>query len=159
MSKSGMRIRNHRRPTGRREGQQGAGLIEVLVALLVMAIGLLGIAAMQAAALRNSQSALERSQGVISTYAIIDAMRANRDEARGGAYDIAKTCTVPSAGNSALAANDLAFWLGHVQDNLGEGACGEIDCDGGRCAVTVTWDDTRGSGGLADFSFTTEVQL
>lgn len=155
----GMRTRSHRRRRVSSRNQRGAGLIEVLVALLVMAIGVLGIAAMQAAALRNSQSALERSQGVINTYAIIDAMRANLEEARNGAYVLARTCTVPAAGNSALAANDIAFWMEHVQGNLGEGACGAIDCADGRCAVTIIWNDTRGSGGLEDFSFTTEVQL
>ena len=40
-------------------------LIEVLVAVLIMGIGLLGIAAMQTVALRNGQSSLERTQAVI----------------------------------------------------------------------------------------------
>ena len=50
-----------------RRSQAGAGLIEVLVAVLVMGVGLLGIAAMQATALRNHQSALERTQATIQT--------------------------------------------------------------------------------------------
>ena len=56
-------------------------MIEVLVAVLVMGIGLLGVAAMQATALRNNQSALERTQATIQTYSILDAMRANRQRA------------------------------------------------------------------------------
>ena len=60
--------------------QVGVTLIEVLVAVLVMAIGLLGIAALQATALRNSQSSLERSQAVVHTYAILDARQPGRGE-------------------------------------------------------------------------------
>ena len=56
-------------------------LLAALVAVLVMGVGLLGIAAMQATALRNNQSALERTQATIQTYSILDAMRANRDAA------------------------------------------------------------------------------
>lgn len=140
--------------------QRGAGLIEVMVAVLILAIGLLGIAAMQAAALRNSQSALERSQGIINTYAIIDAMRANVIEARAGAYELEQACEVPDPdAATTLAEDDISFWLENVQQNLGEQACGTIDCAGNRCSITVQWDDTRGTGGVGDLSFTTEVVL
>ena len=61
--------------------QRGVGLIEVMVAVLILGVGLLGIAAMQTTALRNSQSSLERSQAVMQTYAILDAMRAKDAEA------------------------------------------------------------------------------
>jgi type IV pilus assembly protein PilV len=57
--------------------QRGVGMIEVLVAVLILAIGLLGVAALQATALRNSQSAMERSQGVVHAYAVFDSMRAS----------------------------------------------------------------------------------
>src|SRR3546814_14691706 len=64
---------------------RGTTRIEVLIAVLVLGIGMLGIASLQATSLRNSQSSLERSQAVIATYAIIDAMRANRNDALAGA--------------------------------------------------------------------------
>lgn len=136
----------------------GATLIEVMVAVLILAIGLLGIAAMQAAALRNSQSALERSQGVINTYAIIDAMRANVEHARSGSYNIGKTCDA-TVTNTGLAGSDIQFWLSKLHQNLGADACGEIACTGSRCDVKVTWNDTRGSGGVDDLTFHTEVVL
>lgn len=139
--------------------ERGAGLIEVMISVLILAIGLLGIAAMQAAALRNSQSALERSQGIINTYAIIDAMRANAMEVRAGAYELAETCAVPVSATTNVAQSDIAFWLDNLQRNLGSQACGEIDCEDNRCVVTVTWDDTRGTGGVGDLSFATEVIL
>lgn len=134
--------------------QQGAGLIEVLIAVLIMGIGLLGIAAMQATALRNSSSALERSQGVIQTYAILDSMRANRVRAIAGDYNIPKTCEAPAApdpADDALALSDIRLWLTSLETTLGdnENSCGQIECDGASCEVTVWWDDSRANNGDA----------
>ena len=95
------RHRRFSRSRGPRSAARGVGLIEVLIAVLVMAIGLLGIAAMQATALRNSQSSLERSQAVIQSYGILDAMRANLDVARAGTYNTADfVCDPPAAAGS-----------------------------------------------------------
>ncbi|MFL8092610.1 prepilin-type N-terminal cleavage/methylation domain-containing protein, partial [Xanthomonas vasicola] len=51
--------------TIKRKSMSGIGLIEVLISVVILGVGMLGIAAMQATALRNSQSSLERSQAVI----------------------------------------------------------------------------------------------
>jgi type IV pilus assembly protein PilV len=136
---------------------RGAGLIEVLVAVLVMAIGLLGIAAMQATALRNSQSAHERSQVVVWTYSIIDAMRANRDAALAGAYDIGMTCA--AGGGGSLAGNDIAAWITAMQAELGDDACGSIVRNGGDVEVTIRWNDSRGQGGDEAQTLVTETRL
>lgn len=145
-------------------GTAGVGLIEVLIAVLVMAIGLLGIAALQATGLRNSQSALERSQAVISSYAILDAMRANLPAARSGAYNTGLVCTPPVAGGS-LVVNDQARWIQSVQDALGETSCGEIQCvaiagsDARNCTVTVQWNDARGTEGAEEQETTTVSRI
>lgn len=152
----------------RRSASTGVGLIEVLIAVLVMAIGLLGIAALQATALRNSQSSLERSQAVIHSYAILDAMRANLPAARSGVYNMAApVCTAPTAGAGAsLAANDQANWLRALETSMGtEDACGQIQCvaiagsQSRNCTVTVQWDDTRGSGGEDEYQTVTVSRL
>ena len=96
--------------------QHGAGLIEVLVAVLVMGIGLLGVAAMQATALRNNQSALERTQATIQTYSILDAMRANRQRAIAGDYNMGRTCSVPATGGT-LAQKDIHWDDSRASDN------------------------------------------
>ncbi|PKM06657.1 MAG: type IV pilus modification protein PilV [Gammaproteobacteria bacterium HGW-Gammaproteobacteria-4] len=137
--------------------QLGTTLIEVLIAVLVMGIGMLGIASLQATSLRNSQSSLERSQAVIASYAIIDAMRANRNDALAGAYNITNTCTVPAGGT--LVANDLNVWLTGIQAGLGAGACGAINCAAANCTVTVTWDDSRATGGDTAQTVITQTQL
>lgn len=138
--------------------QSGAGLIEVMVAVLILGVGLLGIAAMQATALRNSQSSLERTQAVIQTYAILDAMRANRDVALIGGYNLAAmTCNPPDRG--ALAANDLNDWINGLHASLGPDSCGQIACNSENCTIVVQWDDTRGTRGLEQQPFATETKL
>ncbi|SIP94843.1 type IV pilus assembly protein PilV [Solilutibacter tolerans] len=141
-----------------RSRQSGFSLIEVMVAVLVLSIGLLGLAALQATALRNNQSALERSQGVVNTYSMLDAMRANVDSARAGEYVMSETCTVPAA-NTSLVQKDKRAWIQMIQANLGNTACGTVTCSGSLCTVTVTWDDRRGKGGEEKQQFSTEVQI
>lgn len=136
---------------------RGVTLIEVMVSVLVLGIGMLGIAALQATSLRNSQSALERSQAVVATYAMLDAMRANVLVARAGGYNLGMTCTVPAGGS--LVADDQRAWLTAVQNDLGVGACGVINCVGSNCTVTVRWDDSRGTGGSSTQDLITQTQL
>lgn len=143
---------------------RGASLIEVLVAVIIMSIGLLGVAAMQSIALRNSQGSMERSQAVIQSYAILDAMRANLTAARAGAYNI-DACTVP-AGGTSLVESDQQAWIQSLKDTLGDNAsvCGAVDCDAmaddnAVCRITVTWDDTRATEGEAEQSITTTSRL
>ncbi|MCC7247910.1 MAG: type IV pilus modification protein PilV [Lysobacter sp.] len=149
-------VRRRRSTAGRRSSVGGASLVEVLVSVLVLSIGLLGTAAMQATALRNSQSSLERSQGVIHAYTIFDAMRANPVAARGGGYNNAM-CAVPAGGT--LAGNDVIAWVAVMRQNLGATACGQINCVGAMCTVTVRWDDSRGTAGAVNqiFSATTRI--
>lgn len=154
-----------RSPRNRRAGNTGVGLIEVLIAVLVMAIGLLGIAALQATALRNSQSSLERSQAVIHSYAILDAMRANLDVARAGTYNTANFVCDPPTTTGSLVAADQAHWLTAIEDSMGEDACGRIECvavSGSlsrTCTVTVRWNDARGTGGAEEQQIQTVTRL
>src|SRR5699024_7298926 len=66
----------------------GLTLIEVLVTMLVLSIGLLGLAGLQALMLYQHHSAYQRSQATILTYDIIDRMRTNRNAALNGDYDL-----------------------------------------------------------------------
>ncbi|UNK49724.1 type IV pilus modification protein PilV [Lysobacter sp. S4-A87] len=147
------------------------GLIEVLIAVLVMAIGLLGVAALQAVALRNSQSSLERSQAVVLTYAILDAMRANAAEARAGVYDMGMTCSAPAqpgtrtAGAANLGADDRSAWIVAIRAELGANGCGQITCaavagtEVRDCAVIVRWNDSRGTAGSHAHQIRTVVRV
>ena len=141
--------------------QAGVSMIEVLIAVLIMGIGLLGMAAMQTTALRNSQSALERSQAAMHSYALLDTMRANVDQARIGAYNLNTwTCTAP-APDGTLATQDLINWFGAVQQQmaLGDSTCARVVCGTLDCRIDVQWNDSRGTGGEEQQTFTTETRL
>tara|TARA_Y100001934_G_C12174415_1_gene688262 strand:+ start:59 stop:547 length:489 start_codon:yes stop_codon:yes gene_type:complete len=56
----------------------GFSLLEVLIALVVLSVGLLGLAALQANGLRGSSSAFQRNQAVLMASDMADRMRANR---------------------------------------------------------------------------------
>lgn len=141
--------------SGRR--QAGATLIEILIAALILAVGMLGVGAMQAAALRNSQSSLERSQAVLETYAILDTMRANLIAARAGAYNMPRTCAPIAGGTRAQL--ERAAWHQGVIARLGDDACARIACVDNVCTVELDWDDSRGTAGEAGHSTVTVAQL
>lgn len=142
--------------------QAGASLLEVMISVLIMGIGLLGIAAMQATALRNGQSSFERSQVVVQSYAILDVLRANRVNAIAGYYNTGGTgarCAAAAADASLPADQQSAqvevnTWLASLKRSVGVASdnttCGQITCvtntiGGGTCTVIVQWDDSRGS--------------
>jgi type IV pilus assembly protein PilV len=139
--------------------QRGVGLVEVLVAVTVLAIGMLGIAAMQATALRNRQSSVERSEAVVHSYAILERMRANHAVASNGGYDLAAmTCNPPTA--TDLATSDLRNWIEALHAGLGPAACGQIvGCGSDECVIIVQWDDSRGTDGSAIQQLRTETRL
>lgn len=146
---------------------RGIGLIEVMVAVVLLAFGMLAIAALQATSLRNSQSALERTQAVVKSYTILDAMRANRDVAVIGGYDTGVitatdtvtswTCAAPAAGD--LAANNLHDWIESLHDTLGASSCAAIACGSLSCTVAVKWNDERGSDGNSAQELITSTRL
>jgi type IV pilus assembly protein PilV len=66
-------------PRGFARRQHGATMIEVMVAVLVLSVGLLGTAALLGVTVRNTQSANYRSQAVNLAYEYIDSARSNRN--------------------------------------------------------------------------------
>jgi type IV pilus assembly protein PilV len=149
--------------------QTGVGLIEVLVAVLVLSIAFLGIAALQAMSMSTNNSAMARSMATIASYSILDAMRADIASAKAGNYNgtvTPATGAVPASGataavpaNSAacpatgttLAAAQLSQWCGQLSATLGAttNTTGTVNCDGaGSCTITIQFDDSRaGVGG------------
>lgn len=127
---------------------RGFTLLEVLVALVVLSIGLLGLSGLQTSSLRNNHSAFLRSQATLAGTDIIDRMRANRTSAASGDYDIGYTATVtPSScvgSCSALdvANRDLQQWRSYVERL--PGGEGEISVTAaGIAEVKIRWVDSR----------------
>lgn len=140
--------------------QRGVGLVEVLIALLVLSFGMLGLAGLQMWSLRYNQSAMERGMAVVQTHSIVDAMRANRSAATTNQFDIKFGVDVPKGNSFTLVA--LRTWRASLLDALGSGASGEIVCKGSVCTVSVSWSDSRAnakSQGSSMQTVTTVVQL
>ncbi|HWL61930.1 MAG TPA: type IV pilus modification protein PilV [Steroidobacteraceae bacterium] len=137
--------------------QSGFTLVEVLVALLIVSIGLLGIAAMQSLALRNTGSSMERSQAVIQTYSYLDVLRANRDRAVLSQLDMSMVCDAENLPSSQV---EQRSWITQLQQTMGPDSCGKVEClGGGKCTITVQWNDTRAEGGSAVQELVTETVL
>lgn len=144
--------------------QHGVSLLEVLVAVVVLSIGLLGLAGLQMSSLRNNQSAAVRTNAVFALYSIADAMRAEPDAARSNAFNLDLTAEDPEGGSWAL--EQLAAWRTRLKSDLGAEASGGISCAAvagppaaARCTITIRWDDSLGLGGSSTQTLTTEVQI
>jgi type IV pilus assembly protein PilV len=136
--------------------QRGVGLLEVLISMIILALCMLGIAALQTTALRNNQSAQSRSMATILSASIIDAMRANATAARSGQYNVG-VCENP--GGDVLVQLDIVTWILSLKSAIGVTACGGIRCVGGLCDITVQWDDSRATAGEQAYTVTTRIQL
>lgn len=155
-----MKQRTHKNPGKQRPGRQhGFSLIEILIAVLVVSVGLLGIAGMQVYSLKSNQVAYMRSQAAIMAYDITDRMRANREAAMAGKYDI--TLAAGSASGGGLAANDVDGWLQTLADAMpsGDGAVA-VNNANGIATITVEWlDDREQTGDAAKQTFVIETKL
>lgn len=142
---------------------RGISLIEVMVSVLVLAVGLLGIAAMQSLALRGGQGSMETSQAVMQTTSIIEAMRANPT----GNYNMGKTCSAASVPGAGLAGYDQKTWITSMKSTIGGNpsdstTCGEIAGCPNNCTITVYWNDARAGadqGGASRSLPTTGVRI
>jgi type IV pilus assembly protein PilV len=131
--------------------ERGTTLIETLVALLVLSIGLLGIAGMQLTSLQNNRGAHLRSQAQVLAYDIADRMRANREVALKGNYVIGLGAT---ATGTTLEVADLLAWKASLAAVLPTGD-GQIEMIGTNMVrITVQWTDTLGTQ-----QFTTQTRI
>lgn len=123
--------------------QGGFTLIEVLIAVLLLSIGLLGLAALQTASLNNNSSAMIRSQANLIAYDILDRMRANTSAATQGDYQIGLSASAPTG--TTRADLDLQAWKAEVATLPGgDGAVATKAATNGNTVtawVIVRWAD------------------
>ncbi|RDZ29215.1 type IV pilus modification protein PilV [Lysobacter silvisoli] len=132
------------RPLRRAAG--GFSLIEVLVALLVLAFGLLGLAFLQTLNIRYTQSANHRTAAANLSHQVIDMMRSNRVVSR--QYAALTFNSFPAApavaGCGRGAAVDfnanMNVWRCEVSSSL-PGGQGQVTFNGDQVTVTVRWND------------------
>ncbi|KQZ81003.1 MULTISPECIES: type IV pilus modification protein PilV [unclassified Pseudomonas] len=119
-----------------KHAQDGMTLIEVLVALLILSVGLLGAAAFQLNALKYTDSARMTSQASFIAYDMMDRIRAN------SAADY--TVTPPTSGNLNVARDqDLYDFTSNIVNFGGPTATGSIALNQRVYTITITWDDSR----------------
>lgn len=121
-------------------------MVEILVAILVLAVGLLGLANLQVTTLQFNNSAYLRSQAINLASDMADRMRANRAAAiaAGSPYDIDITDTPPWP--VTLADTDLVEWRTTLANTLPGGTGAITVAADGLATIVVCWDDTRGAG-------------
>ena len=123
--------------------QQGTTLIEVLVALLVLAIGLLGAAALQLNALKYTDSSRTSSQASFIAYDMMDRIRANPD----ADYRLAALAAAPPAGDlNTPRTQDLYDFKTNIQTLDPVTGDGKITVDAANkrlVTITVSWSDAR----------------
>jgi type IV pilus assembly protein PilV len=150
--------------------QRGVTLIEVLIAIVVVAVGLLGIAKMQALAVSSSRTSATRALVAIEAASLASAMHANEtfwtsSTAQGLSVTIASTsitatpssamstqaagaCLQPNScsGSAAkMAGYDLTQWGGQLYAAVPTTTAASVSCLSTTpvtCTISITWSET-----------------
>lgn len=119
--------------------QEGMTLIEVLIAMLILAIGLLGGAGLQLNALKYTRSALMNTQASFIAQDLLERMRANA----GGDYRVTGLDrTSPTL--SGVAGQDLNEFKRNIRQFAGDAAKGTVAVSGQQVRISLEWNDARG---------------
>ncbi len=130
---------------------KGFTLVEVLIALVVLAIGLLGMASLMMNSLQSSQGAYLRSQASLLTYDIVERMRANRGQATSSdAYTLTENaaatsdpgCKNSGCSSTAQAQLDLHEWRTALEEGI-PGATATIGrANGNEYTIKILWEES-----------------
>lgn len=141
----------------KRHRQRGFSLLEVLVTVVILSIGMLGVAAVLVTVHKANASSYLRQQAVQQAYDILDRMRANRSVALQGGYDVALNtvpgtpavnCTSGSCSPAQLASYDKWQWRTDITNIMPSGAGSVVTASFGtapnvstQVTVVVQWSD------------------
>jgi type IV pilus assembly protein PilV len=127
-------------------GSRGLTLVEILIALLILSIGLLGLAGLQTMSLKFNTSAYYRTQATALAYDFADRMRANRQEALAGFYNVSFQDPPPACDAAIVAGTvaqqDIAIWRNALACRIPQ-STGEVTLDGNEVTLTVQWTDSE----------------
>ena len=142
--------------------QRGVTLVEAMIALLVISVGLLGIASLQITAMNQNASAMNHSLAVWYAYNMSDRIRANPtafNSYNGIDTDTgySQSCTGGPCSDVQMAEADAADWATMV-DRLPNGR-GMVNANVDGLVVTVMWDDDGTGAGGTDCSGNTAIDL
>lgn len=115
-------------------------LVEVLISVLILAVGLLGAAATQLNALKYTDSSLMSSQASFVAYDMMDRIRANPD----ANYSLAALSSVTAtAGSTGARDVDLYDFKTNISNFGGSTATGTIAVTTRVVTITIGWNDSR----------------
>jgi len=98
-----------------RQRQKGFSLVEVLVSVVIMSVGILGVAGLQVLSLQQNRSSLFRSEALMLGGDMLDRMRANPLQNYAG-FDFldpppsASNCVADSCTPAQMKDYDIAWW-------------------------------------------------
>lgn len=151
--------------------EQGSSLIEVVVALFVLAVGMLGVLSMQVKSMQFNQSAYYYSQAVYLANDILESMRSNRSVANTYLIELDESTPTPTKNCSAagvtcapaeLRSYNVSQWRNNIASTLSSGKS-SIQRSGDYYAITVQFDDSRsemssdGAPALSEYVLVTEI--
>jgi len=139
--------------------QNGFTIIEMLIAVLVISIGLLGMAGLQTTGIQQSHNSYLKTQASMLAYDMADRMRSNLQGVSAGHYNNIDSMDSPvnatpgcASSNNACSASDTASydiyqWThknseGSIASLLPSGY-GMVTENGGIYTITVLWDEAR----------------
>jgi len=136
---------------------KGFSLLELLIALLIIAVGVLGHAKMQATSMQTAQRA---SQAQVANTALLDLaqrMRANSiiathfaysNLANGDSIATNKNCSVNDCTDAEFALSELSEWFSHLENNLPLPRFSVVK-NGSLYTLTLIWDAAKTGAGSA----------
>ena len=135
-------------------------LVETLVALVILSIGLLGLAALQTTSLQFNTSAYYRTQATALAYDFADRMRANRQAALANQYnfdalDSPPDCDAVPAG-ATVPQQEISDWRNVLACRIPQGTAA-VTRNGDEFTLTIRWDDSRGQEAPVEFQFATTL--
>jgi type IV pilus assembly protein PilV len=133
----------------RKKHNAGFTMIEVLITLIILSLGLLGLAGMQATGLKSNHEAYMRSQATLLAYDMSDRMRANMAGVSAGNYNNISgipqsytDCESNACTPAQMAVFDTYQWNTALADKLPSGQ-GTVTTSGGISTLSVMWDHER----------------
>lgn len=146
----------HRVDSNCPSNSSGFSLIEIMITVVVIAVGLLGLASVQGTSIRNNHDSYLRSQATLLGHGMLDRMRANRTQAVAGNYNLALADSPSSAkhcedaGSAAdicttqeMTLFDQTAWVNRVAQGLPNGDATIntqiVSADRALITITVQW--------------------
>lgn len=135
--------------------QKGVSLLEVLIAVLVLGVGLLGVAALQGSGVRNVQSAHERTVATLVAHSLGENLRANIASERLGMA----RARGDYLGGCESGGSQHQLWSQYLKQRLGQGVCLISTIQDEQLQITVRWDDSRGNQGSSSMELNYRVAI